>query len=220
MSNPKIESAARLVPELSEILEPLGVYEELLRRWQSKLNLVGHSTLSEVWSRHFADSLQLVKFASVDGRWADLGSGAGFPGLVIALLQRSRHVGEMHLIESDRRKASFLREVSRETGAAAVVHNARCEDVLRAIKADVIVSRAMAPMPDLMDLVKDDVENGSTGLFLKGRDIASELTRTPSNSNFILELFPSKVDPAGSIVRLRANGREDFGGFDARSRVG
>ena len=204
----------------ADIVKRLDIYADLLLKWQKSINLVGPTTLTSVWMRHFWDSAQLVPLAMGRKTWLDLGSGAGFPGLVAAIFLSEQAGASVQLIESDQRKCAFLREVSRETGAAAVVHNARCEDVLRAIKADVIVSRAMAPMPDLMDLVKDDVENGSTGLFLKGRDIASELTRTPSNSNFLLELFPSKVDPAGSIVRLRANGREDFGGFDARSRVG
>lgn len=194
--------AHRLVPILGAVEAELKVYEFLLRRWQSKINLVGRSTLDDLWCRHFADSAQLVQFAGLNCRWVDLGSGAGFPGMVVALLQKARRVGEMHLIESDSRKAAFLREVSRETEAGAIIHNCRCEDILTDIQPEVLTSRAMADVPTLLDYARPFVENGTTALFLKGRDVGSELTRASIPSNFSSVVIPSAVDPNGVIVKF------------------
>lgn len=204
MNSTDRERALLLAPKLLEIENELAAYEKLLRKWQGRINLVSSSTLDSIWTRHFADSLQLADFGPEDRVWADLGSGAGFPGMVVALHQTKCSAGEMHLIESDTRKAAFLREVSRETGARVTIHNCRCEDLLPTIAPEVVTSRAMTNLADLIALCQPLVENGAIGLFLKGRDIGSELTVTPRNSNFSLELFPSKIDPAGSIVRLRA----------------
>jgi 16S rRNA (guanine527-N7)-methyltransferase len=195
------DRALELVPALREIESQLVVYEDLLRRWQMRMNLVGRSTLSEIWTRHFADSGQLLSDAAVNKRWADLGSGAGFPGLVLSLLQ-GRNEGEMHLIESDTRKAAFLREVSRETGSRAVVHNSRVEDVIGDIDPSIVTSRAMADIAILFRAARPFVEKGGAGLFLKGRDIAAELTRASIPSNFAVRLRPSKVDPASSVVLI------------------
>ena len=201
MSRP---SALQAVPVLAEIEEELAVYESLLVRWQARLNLVAKSTVADVWNRHFGDSGQLGEFAATSARWVDLGSGAGFPGLVIALLQSKRCAGEMHLIESDARKVAFLREVSRETGAGAVVHKARCEDILAEIDPSVIASRAMANLETLWTLSAPLVEKGALALFMKGRDVASELTAASIPSSYSVTLFPSKIDAASSIVRIQS----------------
>lgn len=197
------DNALQLAPELRDIAEGLAVYERLLRRWQSRINLVGRSTLDDVWTRHFADSGQLAQFADLSDRWVDLGSGAGFPGLVLAMLQQFRGVGEMHLIESDSRKAAFLREVSRETGTNAIVHNARCEDILAELQPDVLVSRAMADAGALFRHARPFVEKGSVGLFLKGRDVGAELTAAAIPSSFSVVIAPSKVDAEGAVVQVR-----------------
>lgn len=196
-------AALQIAPGLRNIAEQLSVYEHLLRRWQPKINLVGRSTLETVWTRHFADSAQLAEFADLGGRWVDLGSGAGFPGMVLALLQRFRGVGEMHLIESDSRKAAFLREVSRETGAGALVHNARCEDVLGELQLAVLTSRAMADTATLFRYARPFVEKGAVGLFLKGRDVGAELTAASISSNFSVQIARSKVDAEGAVVQVR-----------------
>ena len=200
-ANSDRDRALELVPALREIEKQLMIYEDLLRRWQMRMNLVGRSTLSELWTRHFADSGQLLGDAPLGQRWADFGSGAGFPGLVLSLLQ-DRNEGEMHLIESDTRKAAFLREVSRETGSRAVVHNSRVEDVIGDIDPSIVTSRAMADIAILFRAVRPFVEKGGAGLFLKGRDIAAELTRASIPSNFSVRLRPSKVDPASSVVLI------------------
>ena len=204
MTDSDKERAIRLCSRLSGIREPLEIYERMLLKWQARINLVGPSTTGLVWTRHFADSAQLADYAPIAGVWVDLGSGAGFPGLVIALLQRAAGAGAMHLIESDTRKAAFLREVSRETGAGAIVHNARCEDVLDRLAPTVITSRAMAALPDLWKYCRSHVENGAVALFLKGRDVEVELTKTPISSNFRIGIEPSKIDPGGAILRIDA----------------
>lgn len=189
-------------PRLNPIAAELDIYSELLIRWQAKLNLVGPSTLPLIWLRHFADSAQLVEVFEPDGVWADLGSGAGFPGMVIALLQKAGG-GETHLIEADIRKAAFLREVSRETGARAIVHAQRAEGVLPTIAPAVITSRAMTSIDGLFKLSRYHVENGAVGLFLKGRDVVSELTKASIPSNFEVSLTPSRVDVEGCLVQIR-----------------
>ena len=189
-------------PELGRVAQQLEIYENLLLRWQSSINLVGRSTLDEVWTRHFLDSAQLADLAPLDRRWADLGSGAGFPGLVIALFQQTHAAGEMHLIESDKRKAAFLREVSREIGARAHIHNERCEDVLSEIQPEVVVSRAMTDIGRLIAYAQPFVEKGGVGLFPKGRDIVVELTRASIPSNFQIVLKQSRTDPEAAIVQV------------------
>lgn len=195
--------ACDLTPALVEIAPQLELFEALLQKWQAKVNLIGKSTSGNIWSRHFADSAQLANHAALDKRWVDLGSGAGFPGVVIALLQRAHGGGEMHLIESDSRKAAFLREVSRETDARAIVHNARCEDALSNIDPEIICSRAMTGMPSLIGYARPFVEKSAIALFLKGRDVASELTRTPIPSNFSVDIASSLVDPKGAVVKVK-----------------
>jgi len=192
-----------MVPAIRAIVGELDVYERLLLKWQPKINLIGRATLTQVWARHFADSGQLSDLAPLERRWADLGSGAGFPGMVLALLQGNRSGCEMHLIESDARKAAFLREVSRETGAKAIIHNARCEDVLGDIQPEIICSRAMAHLHALLDYAKPFVDKGGMALFMKGRDVASELTEVSIPSNFSINLIPSRIDPASSIVQVK-----------------
>lgn len=206
------QNVLHAVPVLAEIEDELAIYESLLLRWQARLNLVSRSTLSDLWFRHFGDSGQLAGLAHTDVRWVDLGSGAGFPGMVISLLQSKRCAGEMHLIESDTRKVAFLREVSRETGASAVVHKARCEDILDDLAPEVIASRGMTNLKALWRLSAPLVEKGALALFMKGRDVASELTSAAIPSSFNVTLFPSHIDAASSIVRIQSGRTETTGG--------
>ncbi len=122
--------ALELCPILQSVTAELDAYEALLRLWQPRINLVSGSTLATLWSRHFADSAQLAMCFPDILRWADLGSGGGFPGMVLALLLKGRDGAQVHLIESDQRKAAFLRAVSRETDAPAIVHVVRIEQQL------------------------------------------------------------------------------------------
>lgn len=204
MSGEDRRRAFELVPSLAYYKDELAIFERLLVKWQSKLNLVGPSTVENMWVRHFADSAQLIDAVPKGKRWADLGSGAGFPGMVVSFSMKDHRAGEMHLIESDKRKAAFLREVSRETGSPAIVHNARCEDVLTDIAPNIVASRAMADLNTLIGYAKPFVEKGGIGLFMKGRDIASELTKTSIPSNFTLSITQSRIDPESSVVRVES----------------
>jgi len=184
----------------------LHVYAELLRKWQTKINLVGPSTLSELWVRHFEDSLQLLPIAGAWSQWVDLGSGGGFPGLVIALASQGQ--GQtVHLVESDKRKAAFLREVSRETQVKVEIHVDRIEKVLprlvSQVHVDVVSARALAPMRELVEYARPALEKGAVGLFLKGKALSSELTELAPGASFNLTLVDSRTDSNAKIVVVR-----------------
>lgn len=186
-------------PVSRETLERLAKYAQMLETWQQKINLVSGTTLPNVWTRHLLDSAQLFSYLPAGlERLVDLGSGAGFPGLVLAIMG----VPEVHLIESDQRKAVFLREVSRETSAGVTVHAARIEDV-PSLKADVITARALAPLSRLIPLAYYHLkqENG-TCLFLKGVEMNMEIEDAAHTFDFAAETFQSVTSPTGAIVRL------------------
>ena len=184
-----------------EAIERLELYVELLVRWQSVKNLIGRNSVADMWQRHILDSLQVLKLRPMAKLWLDLGSGGGFPGMVIAVQMTGIVGSEVHLVESDHRKCAFLRHVSRETGAPAIVHCARIDDVLPHLpQPDVITARALAPMPQLLDWSKHFIENGATGIFLKGQDIERELTKWTKSSNFNVDILPSHTDRTGRIV--------------------
>ena len=202
MADTSARNAAKILAGVSrETRGKLEIYEAELRRWQRVKNLVGPSTLDQVWERHFADSLQLQALAEGDV-WADLGSGAGFPGLVIAIARPGTHV---HLIESDSRKCAFLRHVARATGAPARVWDGRIEAVLPKLDPvpQVVSARALASLHDLLGLAAPLLMKGATGLFPKGRDHASELTKAAESWRFEADEIQSAVDPDGRILRIR-----------------
>ncbi len=181
-----------------ETLDRLQTYGGLLETWQTRMNLVGPKTLPDMWHRHFFDSAQLFDLLPEGTRTlVDLGSGAGFPGLVLTLMG----VPETHLIESDQRKARFLREVIRETGAAAEVHACRAES-LTDLKADVVTARALAPMKKLFPLVARFARKDSIVLLPKGQHVDDELTEYAIPANIQLDRTTSRTNPDGSILRL------------------
>lgn len=193
----------------SDIRQRLLVYAELLEKWQKRINLVGNSTVTDIWKRHFQDSLQLLPLAGTWSDWADLGSGAGFPGMVVAIaaMDPSRSV---HLIELDKRKASFLREVSRETQAAVQIHAGRIEHVLpelvRDTHFDIVSARALASMKSLVAYSRPALEKGAVGLFLKGKGVSGELTELADEVSLDIAYVASRTDPDAkiAIVRWRA----------------
>ena len=211
------KAAAALLGVSRETEERLAVYVTLLKRWQTVKNLVGPATLAEVWTRHIADSGQLLRWVPEARTWADLGSGAGFPGLVIAILNRDVSGARVHLIESNQRKCAFLREAIRETGAVATVHPARIEDAVSLLpRIDVLTARALAPLDQLVLWAKRLIDDGSTGLFLKGQEAAHESATIPEEWGFAVTLHPSATHPSGRIVKVVAraerSGREAEGG--------
>lgn len=204
VSHSGYEDLLRLLPNVSrETIALLSVYADLLKKWSGVKNLVARSTLDDVWTRHFADSLQLLAYAKGAKTWADLGSGAGFPGLVLAIALTSEHGAEVHLIESDNRKCAFLREVARETGAPAIVHHGRIEDEAGRLQGiEIVTARALAPMGKLLDMAAPLLESGARGLFQKGRDIDRELTETTICSNFRIEIARNPMISDGCVVSV------------------
>jgi 16S rRNA (guanine527-N7)-methyltransferase len=182
-----------------ETLERLTVHLDLLRRWQPAINLVASTTLADPWRRHMLDSAQLAAhLPPAAANLVDLGSGAGFPGMVLALLG----VGEVHLIEADRRKAQFLREVARATGAPATIHAERIER-MQGWPAAVVTARALAPLPRLLELAARFLVSDSICLFLKGRSVERELTNARVGWHMVPETLPSRSDPLGTVLKLR-----------------
>jgi len=207
MKTPQVEPAPLPRPVDTDLAQRLAVFEQLLLKWQPKMNLVAPSTLKSIRTRHFEDSLQVSDALPEARRWIDIGSGAGFPGIVTALRLRGQEGGLVHLVESDHRKCAFLREVSRETQAPVEVHRGRIEEILPTLpEVDAISARALASMAVLVEMTLDRIEKGAIGVFLKGQDVASELTEMPIYSSLKLRLVTSRTDPLGRIVLL---GRAD-----------
>lgn len=185
----------------------LTIYQDLLLRWQAMLNLVSAASLPQLWTRHIADSAQLRDIAPDAVRWADLGSGGGFPGLVLAILLADKRDARVHLIEGDKRKAAFLQAVSRETGTPAVIHPASVEETLPTLEPlDVVTSRATAALDQLLQWSLPALRQGATGLFLKGRTAAAEIEALSDAALFDLSTLPSRTDPSGRIVSVRYKG--------------
>lgn len=186
-----------------ETLARLRRYVDLLEKWNRRINLVGRGTLDDPWRRHMLDSAQLWPLLPAGAAsLADLGSGAGFPGLVLAIMG----VENVHLIEADRKKCAFLREAARETGTTVTVHNERIEEI-ESFQADIVTSRALAPLTKLLDIAEPLTKKHSILLFLKGRSVDLELTEAVKEWNMRIDQIPSQTDPEGSILRLEAISR-------------
>ncbi len=189
-----------------ETMDRLSVYESLLSKWQKSINLVSNSTLNDVWGRHFWDSAQLLELATDKHlKWADFGSGAGFPGLVVAILARDRPGFQMNLVESDQRKSVFLREVIRETGAPAQVHTSRIEapETIQAIGAcDALSARACAPLDRLFSWSAAYFGPQTEAFFLKGSNVDDELTLARKSWTFRVTSYPSQADPEGAVLKV------------------
>lgn len=189
----------------------LETYAALIAKWQKAINLVAPKTLPELWSRHFLDSAQLLQHAPPDTlRWLDLGSGGGFPGLVIAALADTA----LHLVESDQRKSAFLREAARAMGVTVTVHVKRIEALEPAAlhaamggPPQVISARALAPLTDLIGLALPLAGPETVYLFPKGRTAEDELTEARRYWTIpVADKLPSRTDPEASILRLKGLG--------------
>lgn len=198
--------ALRLTPVSRETLRRLDLFVETLLTWRAKTNLIAASTIPHLWTRHIADSLQLLDLAPGARTWVDLGSGAGFPGLVIACALAETPRANVHLVESNAKKAAFLREAARLTGAPAVVHAERIETFAAAFSgpADVVTARALAPLKMLLDQSVSLLTTGALGLFPKGQDVDAELTEATKYWTIKVNLAPSRTDSNGRIVVVRA----------------
>ncbi|MEC7761112.1 MAG: 16S rRNA (guanine(527)-N(7))-methyltransferase RsmG [Pseudomonadota bacterium] len=186
-----------------ETEERLETYADLLIKWNRKINLVSQSTIGALWERHFLDSAQLLELAPPQsGTWVDLGTGGGFPGLIIAILATETAPSlRVTCIESDQRKAAFLRTVIRETGADANIVCDRIESAEPA-NADVVSARALAPLDDLVDFAERHMKKDGTALFLKGEGYRDELDIALENWRFQVDTVPSKTHPDAVILKL------------------
>lgn len=183
-----------------ETLARLMAYADLLRRWQGTVNLVGAATLDDLWRRHMFDSAQLFPLLPEGARTLiDLGSGAGFPGLVLSIMG----VPEVHLVESNQRKAAFLQEAARVSGANATVHPARIE-TLSPFPAGVVTARALAPLDRLVAYAERFIASGGVCIFPRGRDVENELTALDENWKMRVVRIPSRTDSSATILRIGA----------------
>ena len=177
-------------------------YRDLLAEWNTRMNLVGPSALAEFWTRHALDSAQLLQVEPQARIWMDIGAGAGFPGLVLAILLKGRAGVCVHLVESMAKRARFLTEVVSTLDLPAVVHTARAEDLSCPARLDVVTARACAPMTRLFGYALPHLRGGARGVFLKGRGVEAELVEARSSWTFEAELLPSCSDPSGRMVRI------------------
>jgi 16S rRNA (guanine527-N7)-methyltransferase len=195
---------AEIVPVSRETLTQLEAYAELLTRWSTRINLVGRDTIADVWRRHILDSAQLRAFVPERARgMIDLGSGAGFPGLVLAILG----VPGVELVEADSRKCAFLREAVRITQTAATIRPCRIEAVPRH-PVDIVTARACAPLDRLLSLAEPFLAPGSECLFLKGERVEEELTLARKHWTIPVSAHRSRSDPRGVVLRLQQVARE------------
>jgi 16S rRNA (guanine527-N7)-methyltransferase len=198
--------ALALVPVAPDIEARLAVYVELLGRWRKITNLISEASFVEVWTRHIADSAQLLALAPQARRWVDLGSGAGFPGMVIAIQLAGIAGARVHCLESDQRKCGFLREVARATGASAEIHAARIESIDPGSLApvDAVTARAFAPLPHVIELARVWIAQGAVGVFPRGRSAEAQLEAVPAAQDLTIDLVASKLDPAAAILKVRS----------------
>lgn len=196
-------AALKLAPISRETEARLDRYIALLREWQAKTNLVAPSTLPHLWTRHIADSLQLVDLAPSAKRWADLGSGGGFPGIVLACAMAETSGASVHLVERIAKKAAFLREAIRITTSPGVVHLAEIGDNVDRITGpvDCVTARALAPLHQLIGFAEPLMRQGAKALFLKGQDVDAELTEAARYWNIQPQLHQSRTGD-GWIVEL------------------
>ena len=175
-------------------------YLEMLGEANQRMNLVGASTLGDFWLRHFLDSAQLLALAPQARSWADLGSGAGLPGVILAILLKHTPGARVHLVESVSKKCAFLEGTVRALNLPAQVACARAEDL--ALEVEVVTARACAPLPRLLGFAAGYLERGAKGLFLKGSEVDSEISEARKSWRFDLVIHPSLSDPRGRVLEI------------------
>ncbi len=199
------ESFAETFKVSHETIHRLERYVELLEHWQKTTNLVAPSTLPHVWSRHLADSAQLSGLAPKARLWLDLGSGGGFPGLVVAVLRSGDPDFRMHLVEANQKKCAFLGQVARALEAPVDIHAMRIEQFAenaQSLSPDVVSARALAPLPRLLELAEPFLQEGTRGVFLKGRETEAEIAAAQDGWRFEHVCYPSLTDDDARIVEI------------------
>lgn len=187
-----------------ETLDCLDLYVESLLQWQSRINLIAPSTVNQIWQRHILDSAQLAELCPKARIWLDIGSGAGLPGLVIAIVMKGLAGHHIHLVESNRKKAAFLQHMIQQLDLPATLHAERIEDVISRVHlVEVVTARAFASLPDLLSISNLLLIRGAVGLFPKGRDLESELTDAQKVWHFSYRLHRSQTDRFAHIAEIR-----------------
>jgi 16S rRNA (guanine527-N7)-methyltransferase len=179
----------------------LATFRDLLADWNQRMNLVGPATIDTFWNRHAWDSAQLLTVVPPAKTWADLGAGAGLPGVVLAIMLKGVPGARVHLVESMMKRCVFLRAVSEALDLPVEVHNARAESLN--LKVEVVTARACAPMSKLLGFSWPYIRKGATAWFLKGQDVASELEDATQYWDFDADLRTSLSDPRGQIVQVK-----------------
>jgi 16S rRNA (guanine527-N7)-methyltransferase len=195
-----------ITPVSRETLARLDRFVALLLIWQRRMNLIAPSTEATIWTRHIADSLQLIDLAPAARVWVDFGSGAGFPGLVVACALADISGGCVHLVESNIRKAAFLREAARETGTPAKVHPVRIVDFVDHFResVEIVTARAVAPLAELVAAAYPLLKTGARGIFPKGQDVEAELSQATKYWSIEASVIPSRTEPKGRIVVVQS----------------
>ncbi|RUV19116.1 16S rRNA (guanine(527)-N(7))-methyltransferase RsmG [Mesorhizobium sp. M7A.F.Ca.MR.245.00.0.0] len=204
MSSLSLESLQDAAGPVSrETFDRLVAFEQMFQKWNRSINLVAQSTSGDVWQRHILDSAQLGRIEPVSKRWVDLGSGGGFPGLVMAFLLAERDGASIDLIESNRKKASFLQTVVGQFSLPARVVARRIDDSHGLVSTpQIVTARALAPLSTLLDLSAPWLVSGARGLFHKGRDYRTEVQESVHRWSFDLVEHPSVTDVGGVILEL------------------
>jgi 16S rRNA (guanine527-N7)-methyltransferase len=195
--------ALALTPVSRETTDRLDRFVELFLQTQSHTNLVGPATVPQLWTRHIADSLQLLDLAPQARTWLDLGSGGGFPGLVLACVLADQPGATVHLVESTAKKAAFLRHAGQALGLPVTVHHGRIESLSPRFAVDVITARALAPLPALLGYVAPFLKTGAQALLLKGQDVEVELTEAAKCWTIEATMTVSRTSPSGRILVVR-----------------
>lgn len=186
-----------------ETLDRLVTFQHLVEKWTPKINLISKSSISEIWDRHIIDSLQLFDLAPTADRWVDLGSGGGFPGLVIAIVAQEKGTPKhVTLVESDQRKCAFLRTAVRELSLNVTVLSKRIEEI-PSLGADVLSARALADLSQLLGLATQHLQPDGCALFPKGAQWEKELSDARQMWSFSCESVTSKTNPAAAILKIR-----------------
>lgn len=185
-----------------ETSDRLAAYEALVRKWNPRINLIARSTLDQIRERHISDSAQMIDLVSkTSGHWADIGSGGGFPGIVAAILRADQPIS-FTLVESDQRKAAFLRTCARELGLPRVQVQAARIESLTPLAADIVSARALAPLPNLMSYVHRHMRPDGTGWLLKGERWQEELSQAQTEWRFDHDTYPSQIHDGAVILRV------------------
>jgi len=185
-----------------ETFDKLEAFAELVRKWNPKINLVSKNSLDDLWQRHILDSVQVFELAQGSGHWVDLGSGGGFPGIVVAILNQEVQNFRITMVESDQRKCAFLRTAIRELGLTASVQSERIEK-LDGLEADVLSARALADLTQLLDFAELHLNSDGTALFPKGQNWQREDSDAKQVWSYALEAVESKTSPAAAILKIK-----------------